>query len=28
VAKKAGVELWDFRDIVKEIAEKSRADRT
>ena len=27
-AKQAGVELWDFRNILKEIAEKSRADRT
>jgi hypothetical protein len=27
-AKKAGVELWDFRDILVEIAEKSRAERT
>ena len=27
-AERAGVELWDFRDILKEIAEKSRADRT
>jgi len=27
-AKQSGVELWDFRDILKEIAEKSRADRT
>lgn len=26
-AKQAGAELWDFRDILKEIAEKSRADR-
>ncbi len=27
-AKQAGVELWHFGDILKEIAEKSRADLT
>lgn len=27
-ASQAGVDLWDFREILTEIAEKSRADRT
>jgi hypothetical protein len=27
-ATQAGVELWDFRDMLKEIAENIRADRT
>ncbi len=27
-ARRAGVELWDFRDILKEISEKSREYRT
>lgn len=27
-ARELGVELWDFRDILNEIAEKSRSDRT
>jgi len=28
VAKQAGVELWDFRAILQEIAERCRSDRT
>jgi len=27
-AEEAGVELWDFKNILKEIAHKSRSDRT